>query len=76
MNSPKEWWKTARDFFAEVVTETKKCSFPSRDEVVGKATDLVAPVLGADAARTLIGRLLTIDGIADVRTLRPMLQRR
>ena len=48
----------------------------SRDEVVGKATDLVAPVLGADAARTLIGRLLTIDGLADVRTLRPMLQRR
>ena len=48
----------------------------SRDEVVGKATDLVAPVLGADAARTLIGRLLTIDGVADVRTLRPMLQRR
>src|SRR6187402_2473960 len=45
----------------------------SRDEVVGKATDLVAPVLGADAARTLIGRLLTIDGVADVRTLRPML---
>jgi preprotein translocase SecE subunit len=35
MNSPKEWWKTARDFFTEVVTETKKCSFPSRDEVVG-----------------------------------------
>jgi preprotein translocase subunit SecE len=35
MNSPMEWWKKARTFFAEVATEVKKCSFPSRDEVVG-----------------------------------------
>ena len=48
----------------------------SRDEVVAKATDLIAPVLGADAARMLIGRLLTIDSLADLRGLRPMLQRR
>jgi preprotein translocase subunit SecE len=38
MNSPKEWWKKARDFFVEVVTEVKKCSFPSRDEVIGTTT--------------------------------------
>jgi 2-methylcitrate dehydratase PrpD len=47
----------------------------SREEVVAKATDLIAPVLGAAAARTVIARLLTLDALSDVRTLRPMLQR-
>ena len=47
----------------------------ARDEVVAKATDLMAPVLGEDRARALIARLLTIDGLGDVRALRPMLQR-
>jgi 2-methylcitrate dehydratase PrpD len=47
----------------------------SRDEVVAKATDLMAPVLGAAAARTLIARLLGIDAVTNVRALRPMLQR-
>jgi 2-methylcitrate dehydratase PrpD len=47
----------------------------SRDEVVAKATDLIAPVLGANQARTLIARLLTIDAMSNVRALRPMLQR-
>ena len=47
----------------------------SREEVVAKATDLIAPVLGAAAARTLIARLLTVDALSDVRALRPMLQR-
>ena len=35
----------------------------------------MAPVLGEARARALIARLLTIDGLADVRALRPMLQR-
>jgi 2-methylcitrate dehydratase PrpD len=47
----------------------------SRDEVVAKATDLMSPVLGANQARTLIARLLTIDAVNNVRALRPMLQR-
>ncbi len=47
----------------------------SRDEVVAKATDLMTPVLGEPRARALIARLLTIDGLGDVRALRPMLQR-
>ena len=35
MRSPVEWWKQAVSFFAEVRSEIQKCSFPSRDEVVG-----------------------------------------
>jgi len=30
-----EWWNKSRAFFSEVVTEMKKVTFPSRDEVVG-----------------------------------------
>jgi len=30
-----EWWNKTRAFFSEVVTEMKKVTFPSRDEVVG-----------------------------------------
>jgi preprotein translocase subunit SecE len=30
-----EWWNKSRTFFSEVVTEMKKVTFPSRDEVVG-----------------------------------------
>ncbi|HEX5007863.1 MAG TPA: preprotein translocase subunit SecE [Hyphomonadaceae bacterium] len=30
-----EWWNTTRTFFSEVVTEMRKVTFPSRDEVVG-----------------------------------------
>ena len=47
----------------------------SRDEVVAKATDLMTPVLGDARTRALIGRLMTVDGLSDVRALRPMLQR-
>jgi hypothetical protein len=47
----------------------------SRDEVVAKATDLMTPVLGDARTRALVGRLVTIDGLSDVRALRPMLQR-
>jgi len=47
----------------------------SRDELVAKATDLMAPVLGEAPTRALIARLLTVDGLDDVRALRPMLQR-
>ncbi len=30
-----EWWNKSKTFFSEVVTEMKKVTFPSRDEVVG-----------------------------------------
>jgi 2-methylcitrate dehydratase PrpD len=46
----------------------------SRDEVVDKARDLIAPVLGATACSTLIGKLLALENLTDVRELRPALQ--
>ena len=47
----------------------------SRVEVVDKARDLIAPVLGANNARQLIDRILSIDTVTDIRSLRPLLQR-
>src|SRR5712664_4321002 len=47
----------------------------TRDEVVDKARDLIAPVLGAAACSTLIGKLLALETLRDVRELRPELQR-
>jgi hypothetical protein len=48
----------------------------SRAEVVDKARDLIAPVLGSGRAGTLIDALLALDTLADVRTQRPLLQTR
>ena len=47
----------------------------SRTEIVDKARDLIAPVLGAPRATTLIDALLALDTLADIRSLRPLLQR-
>ena len=47
----------------------------SRAEIVYKARDLIAPVLGASRAAALIDALLALDALADVRALRPLLQR-
>jgi 2-methylcitrate dehydratase PrpD len=47
----------------------------TRDEVVDKARDLIAPVLGTAATSTLIGKLLALETVRDVRELRPSLQR-
>jgi 2-methylcitrate dehydratase PrpD len=47
----------------------------TRDEVVDKARDLIAPVLGAATCTTLIDRLLSLETLRDVRELRPALQR-
>jgi preprotein translocase subunit SecE len=33
--NPMKWWTKTREFFSEVKSEMKKCSFPTRDEVVG-----------------------------------------
>ena len=48
----------------------------SRGEIVDKARDLIAPVLGAARATALIDALLALDTLPDVRSLRPLLQRR
>lgn len=46
----------------------------SRAEVVDKARDLIAPVLGVGTAQKLIDTLLGIEAVRDIRTLRPLLQ--
>jgi 2-methylcitrate dehydratase PrpD len=46
----------------------------SRGEVVGKARDLIAPVLGSETASRLIEALLALEDVTDLRTLRHLLQ--
>jgi 2-methylcitrate dehydratase PrpD len=45
-------------------------------EIVDKARALIGPVLGAEQASALIDALLSLDALADVRALRPLLQKR
>ncbi|HKW32560.1 MAG TPA: MmgE/PrpD family protein [Candidatus Acidoferrum sp.] len=47
----------------------------TRDEVVAKACDLITPVLGAANCSALIGKLLSLETLRDVRELRPLLQK-
>ncbi|WP_423955553.1 MmgE/PrpD family protein [Bradyrhizobium sp.] len=47
----------------------------TRDEVIEKARDLAAPVLGRDPATRLIDTVLDIEKLADIGTLRRLLQR-
>jgi 2-methylcitrate dehydratase PrpD len=47
----------------------------TRDEVVDKARDLIAPMLGTEQCASLIGKLLALETLRDVRELRPVLQR-
>ena len=47
----------------------------TRDEIVAKARDLMAPILGTAQCANLIERVLNLDRVKDVRELRPLLQR-
>ena len=47
----------------------------TRDEVVDKARDLIAPVLGPATCSTLIDKMLSLETLKDIRELRPALQR-
>lgn len=47
----------------------------TRDEVIAKSRDLMAPVLGAAVCKNLIDRVLTLERVRNVRELRPLLQR-
>jgi 2-methylcitrate dehydratase PrpD len=58
----------------EAVRGTVRNPMP-RAEVVDKARDLIAPVLGSATAPKLIDALLAIETIKDIRTLRPLLQK-
>ena len=46
-----------------------------RDEVVAKARDLMASVLGSAASANLINKVLALETVKDIRELRPLLQR-
>jgi 2-methylcitrate dehydratase PrpD len=46
-----------------------------RAEVIEKARDLVAPVLGRDTSGRLIETVFAIETVTDVRSLQPLLQR-
>jgi hypothetical protein len=47
----------------------------TRDEVIDKARDLIAPVVGGEKAERLIKSVYEIEAVTDIRSLRPLLQR-
>ncbi len=47
----------------------------TRAEVIAKARDLVAPILGREKSDQLIETVFAIETVTDVRSLRPLLQR-
>ena len=46
----------------------------TRDEVLAKSRDLIAPVLGDLKCSELIGKVMGLENVRDVRELRPLLQ--
>ena len=44
------------------------------EEVAAKARELMTPALGADKCARLIDKILALEGVADIRELRPLLQ--
>jgi 2-methylcitrate dehydratase PrpD len=46
----------------------------TREEIVAKAHDLIAPILGATQCANLIESVLTLEKVKDIRELRPLLQ--
>jgi hypothetical protein len=46
----------------------------TREEVVAKCRDLIAPVLGSSTTANIIARVLDLENVKDVRELRPLLQ--
>jgi 2-methylcitrate dehydratase PrpD len=58
----------------EAVRGTVRNPMP-RSEVVDKARDLVAPILGATTTQKLIDTVLALDKINEIGALRPLLQR-
>jgi len=45
----------------------------TRDEVVAKCRDLMAPVLGAAGTANLIEKILGLENVKSIRELRPLL---
>jgi 2-methylcitrate dehydratase PrpD len=47
----------------------------TRDEIVAKARDLIAPILGSANCSSLIEKVFHLETVSDIRELRPLLQR-
>jgi 2-methylcitrate dehydratase PrpD len=47
----------------------------TRDEVVAKSRDLIAPILGTANCSSLIEKVFHLETVSDIRGLRPLLQR-
>jgi hypothetical protein len=47
----------------------------TRAEVIAKATDLIAPILGAAKCSELVKKVFQLESANDIRELRPLLQR-
>jgi 2-methylcitrate dehydratase PrpD len=47
----------------------------TRNEVVDKARDLIAPVTGSANAQKLIDAVFALESLKEIRALRPLLQR-
>ena len=47
----------------------------TRTEVIDKARDLTAPVLGREKSERLIETIFAVETLTDIRSLRPLLQR-
>jgi 2-methylcitrate dehydratase PrpD len=47
----------------------------TREEIVAKGRDLMAPILGTAQCAKLVERLLELEQVKDIRELRPLLQR-
>jgi 2-methylcitrate dehydratase PrpD len=47
----------------------------TRAEIVAKASDLIAPILGPAKCASLIERIFQLDSVRSIRDLRPLLQR-
>ena len=46
----------------------------TRDEVLAKSRDLITPVLGERKCSELIGKVMSLENVRDIRELRPLLQ--
>jgi len=46
----------------------------TRGEIVAKAQDLIVPILGTAQCANLIGKVLNVDRVENIRELRPLLQ--
>jgi hypothetical protein len=47
----------------------------TREEVIGKAKDLITPFFGAAQTEKLIDTIINLEKVSDVRMMRPLLQR-